>query len=144
MRFLSAFHCPPVSAFSSLQPCWWRAHGLCCQCAIKICSIGRGSAATRSDGIINLGHSFLFLLLCCRMVMWEAALCWIYVIAKMLIAAHFLKWKWRDHIPVWLCCVVLKAGFFCGSIKPGLLTQVIMSRFSKNVDTVQKFWKSTE
>lgn len=60
--------------------------------------------------------------------LWKAAPSRIYVIAKMLIATCFLKWKQRDHIPVWLCCVVLKAGFFCGSITPGLLTKVIVSR----------------
>lgn len=66
------------------------------------------------SGITNIGHSFLFVLSCYRMVIREAAHCRLYVIAKMLIATHFLKW--RNHIPVWLCCVVLEAGLFCGSV----------------------------
>lgn len=85
--------------------------------------------ANDSNGITNIGHSFLFVLLRYRMVIWEADPSKIYVIAKMwLIATHFLKWKWRNHIPVWLCCVVLKSGFFYVSIKPGLLMEVIISR----------------
>lgn len=80
--------------------------------------------AKDSNGITNIGHSFLFVLLRYRMVIWEADPSRIYVIAKMwLIATHFLKWKWRNHIPVWLCCVVLKSGFFYVSIKPGLLME---------------------
>lgn len=100
------------SAYISLQPCWWTEEQFfCCQCFVKLWLAG---VAKDANGITNTGHSFLFVLLCYRMVIWEAAHSRLYVIAKMLIATHFLKW--RNHIPVWLCCVVLKAGLSCGSI----------------------------
>lgn len=129
------------SANSSLQPRWWREE----QFASAVCVLSNpgplAGVAKDSNGITNIGHSFPFVLLCYRMVIWEAAPSRLYVIAKMLIATHFLKW--RNHIPVWLCCVVLKAGFFCGSIA-WITDKNDYFQVLKNVGIVQKFWKSTK
>lgn len=54
------------------------------------------------SGITNIGHSFLFVLSCYRMVIWEAAHCRLYVIAKMLIATPEVK-KLYPCLVV-LCC----------------------------------------
>lgn len=111
----------------------------CCSCshgdgsrfvyAVNVLSNPRSILTEDHMGSSYLGHSFNLLLLFYGMIRWEAA--HIYLIAKMLIATHFLKWKKRkkNDIYVWLSCVVLQAGLLWLCILD--YGQKMISRFSK-------------
>lgn len=123
--FVSAFLCSPVCLL--LRCSCSHGDGSRFVYAVNVLSNPR-SILTDHMGSSNLGHSFNLVLLFYGMITWEAA--HIYLIAKMLIATHFLKWKKKKNdIYVWLSCVVLQAGLLWLCILD--YGQKMISRFSK-------------
>lgn len=131
--FVSAFLCSPVCLL--LRCSCSHGDGSRFVYAVNVLSNPR-SILTDHMGSSNLGHSFNLVLLFYGMITWEAA--HIYLIAKMLIATHFLKWKkekkWYICLVV-LCCASSRVAV---ALYPGLWTKNDIQVF-KNIGIVQMF-----
>lgn len=116
LYFLCVPHCCPV-----LKHCDWKWEHPpppCLLCLFLFLTIETWSSHKRVVKVLkwgdSAGHSVLFVLLC-----WEAAgyrLCIGDCQNARLQQTSWSEVKRRHFIPVWLCCVVLKAGLFCGSV----------------------------
>lgn len=125
--FVSAFLCSPVCLL--LRCSCSHGDGSRFVYAVNVLSNPRSILTEDHMGSSNLGHSFNLVLLFYGMVTWEAA--HIYLIAKMLIATHFLKWKKEKKMIYMSGCLVLcfKQGC-CGSVS-WIMDKKMISRFSK-------------